>query len=210
MTRRLARLGLSVVGVLALLAIAGSPALAKAKTKTATVTQCVDPGAVIGEKGLASAVVNIAVPKNGKKVQDGIVTAVQAGTRITYPGVSELNMTLVSPGGKAISLVATDSGADGTGYGAGASGCSGSLVQFGDAFATSITETTNPSTEPLTGQFRPQQPLAPVLGGPARGPWVLLVTNCCENNTGTFNAFSLNLTYTYKAQVKKKKGKKKK
>lgn len=206
MTRRLARTGISVVAALALLAFAGSPAVAKTKTKTATFTQCVDSSAAISEHGLASAVVNVPVPKNGKKIQNGVVSVAQAGTRITFPGgASALNLTLVSPGGKAISLVATDTGANGTAYGTGATGCSGSLVQFGDAFATSIGDATNGPSEPISGQFRPQQPLAVFNGGPARGPWVLLVTNSSSSDTGTLNAFSLNLTYTYKATVKKKK-----
>jgi subtilisin-like proprotein convertase family protein len=72
----------------------------------------------------------------------------------------------------------------------------------------------NGDGQPINGQFMPRQPFATFNGGPARGAWVLLVSNCCTSDTGTLDAFSLNLTYTYtytytyKATVKKKKGKK--
>jgi subtilisin-like proprotein convertase family protein len=206
MTRRLARTGISVFAVFAVFAVAGSPALAKTKTKTATFTQCVDANAPLPEQSLASAAINVPVPKNGKKIQDGVVTAVQAGTRITFPDDGDLNLTLVSPAGKVISLAAEDEGpGNGVGYGTGAPGCTGSLVTFGDAFPNSIENPGNGAGNPITGQFRPRQPFAVFNGGPARGPWVLLVANCCTSDTGSFNAFSLNVTYTYKAAVKKKK-----
>jgi subtilisin-like proprotein convertase family protein len=208
MTRKLARAGIAATAVFGVLAMVGTPALAKTTTKTKTVTQCVDANAPIGEQSLASAVLNVAVPKNGKKVQSGVVTTAQAGTRITFPNDADLNLTLVSPGGKAISLAAEDfSGSPAVGYGTGAAGCGGSLVQFGDTFPTSITAPGNADGDPIVGQFMPRQPLAAFNGGPARGAWTLLVANCCTGDTGTLNAFSLNLTYQYKAPAKKKKKK---
>jgi subtilisin-like proprotein convertase family protein len=202
--------GISVVAVFAVLALAGSPALAKTKTKTKTVTACVDANAAIPNPGTTSAVLNVAVPKNGKKVQSGTVTAVNSvGTRISHTDTGELDLTFVSPGGKAIALASEDetqnSPTVSTGFGSGAAGCAGSLVTFGDSFPTSISDPGTPSNQPITGSFKPRQPLAIFSGGPARGPWVLLVSDCCGGpDTGTLNAFSLNVTYTYKVPVKKK------
>ena len=211
MTRMVARAGISAIAVFALLALAGTPALAKTKTKTKTFSQCVDANKPIGEQSLVSAVINVPVPKNGKKVQNGVVTAAQAGTRITFPHAGLLDLALVSPGGKVIAL-ASEEGEPMTtvdGFGTGAAGCTGSLVTFGDSFPASIASPGNADNGPISGQFKPRQPFATFNGGPARGPWVLLVTNCCtgSENTGVLNAFSLNVTYTYKAPVKSKKKK---
>lgn len=211
MTRRLARTCISVVAAFALFALAGSPALAKTKTKTATFNQCADVNAPIPDAGLASGLINLPVPKNGKKIQDGVVTAVQAGIRIPHPRSSQLDISLVSPGGKAVALASDESGPTGSpaGYGNGAASCTGSLVTFGDAFPTSIEDNGALEGTPIVGQFKPRQPFAPFNGGPARGAWVLLAADCClGGESGTISAFSLNVTYTYKLQVKKKKHKK--
>jgi subtilisin-like proprotein convertase family protein len=210
MTARLARAGISVVAVFAVLALAGSPALAKTKTKTKTVTECVDANAGIPNPGTSSAVLNVPVPKNGKKPQNGTVTAVNSvGTRITHTDDGELDLTLVSPGGTAIALASEDDGSgQGAGYGSGAAGCGGSLATFSDTFATSIATPGNADGQPIVGQFRPRQPLAVFNGGRARGPWVLLVSDCCSgSDSGVLNAFSVNVTYTYKVPAKKKRRK---
>jgi subtilisin-like proprotein convertase family protein len=205
MTRRLSLAGISVLAALALLGVVGSPAQAKTKTKTATFSQCLNSGALIPDRGANSALINVPVPKNGKKVQTGVVSSVQTGVRITHADVFDLNLTLVSPGGKAVALASEEGGFDRTGYGSGAANCSGSLVTFGDAFPTPIKDIPPDPGQPITGQYLPEQPLAAFNGGPARGPWVLLVADCCTDDLGVIDGFSLNLTYTYKATVKKKK-----
>lgn len=212
MTRRIALTGTTVLTIFALLAVAGSPVFAKTKTKTATFSRCVDVNAVIPNEGLASGVIQLPVPKNGKKVQDGVVTAVQAGIRITHLHSSQLDISLVSPGGKAVALASDEAGPTGSpgGYGDGAPSCTGSLVTFGDSFPTSISDNGALEGTPIVGQFKPRQPLASFTGGPARGAWVLLAADCCSSlDTGTINAFSVSVTYTHKATAKKKKRHKK-
>jgi subtilisin-like proprotein convertase family protein len=207
MTRRFARAGFSTLVVFALCAVAGTPALAKTKTKTATFSQCITPGTVLPDQGAGSAVLNVPVPKNGRKLQNGVVSGVQTGIRISHQDSNDLDLALVSPGGRAIALASEEVGPPGNlaaGYGTGA-GCSGSLATFGDAFSTPIADNSTPDGQPITGQFQPRQPLAAFNGGPARGPWVLLVSDCCTGEVGVIDGFSLNVTYTYKVPVKKKK-----
>jgi subtilisin-like proprotein convertase family protein len=210
--KRFVRLAVLVCAGLASLGlvIGASPAAAKAKkktvNKTATFNQCVSSASPIQdpESPLASAVIPVSVPSFKGALQDGAVTAItSAGTRITHTSDGDLVLTLVSPGGKVIPL-AVGEGTSGNGFGSGAQSCSGSLAQFGDGFTTPITSPGNTGDNPITGSFKPEQPLNQVLGGPARGNWVLLVADEADVDTGSLDAFSLNITYTYKAQVKKK------
>jgi subtilisin-like proprotein convertase family protein len=210
---RFARLAVLACASIASLGLLVGPATAAAKskkktvTKTATFSQCVNTQSPINDpvSALASAVIPVSVPNFKGGVQDGAVTAItSAGTRITHTSDGDLVLTLVSPGGKVIPL-ATGRGGGGDGYGTGSTSCSGSLVQFGDAFTTPISTPGNTGNNPITGSFKPEQPLNQVVGGPARGSWVLLVADEFTVDIGSINAFSLNFTYSYKAQVKKKK-----
>jgi subtilisin-like proprotein convertase family protein len=200
---------LACAGFAALGLVAGaSPAAAKTKTKTATFSQCVSAAAPILDRLANSVSVNVPVPKNGKKVQSGTVTAFQsAAIRITHTYAGDLDVVLISPAGKAVPL-AIERGSSSNGYGNGAPDCTGGLVSFGDAFTAPASDIDNtPTADPVTGQFRPEQPLAGFVGGPARGPWTLVVHDCCDQDTGSINALSLQFTYTYKAPAKKKGGK---
>jgi hypothetical protein len=205
MDARTMRLAASALAAVALVAVGAPLASAKVVTKTAAFNQCVSPGVPIAGKAATVANLNVPVPKNGKKIQGGIVTGIaSAGVRITSPaGAGDLNLTLVSPGGRVIGL-AIERDDSGSGYGAGAANCSGEQVLFGDAFGAPIVDPGNTGTNPITGSFRPEQPLSSFVGGPARGIWTLLVTGCCTTPlVGTLDAFSLNLTYSFKKPVKK-------
>jgi subtilisin-like proprotein convertase family protein len=195
----------TTAAVLAVTALAASPAAAKSVTKAATFNQCISPASPILGKSLTVANLNIAVPKNGRKVQSGVVTAVgSAGVRATYDaGVGDFNVSLVSPGGRAIGL-AIQRDANGQSYGTGARNCSGEQVLFSDSFGTPIADPGNTGTSPILGNFKPEQPLSSFVGGPARGVWTLLVSTCCSSpSVGTLDAFSLNLTYSFRKPVKK-------
>jgi len=210
-TSRIALLACAAFASLGLVA-AVSPAAAKTKakkktvTKTATFNQCVSTASPIDdpESALASAVIPVSVPNFKGGVQDGVVTAItSAGVRLSHTSDGDLVITLVSPGGKVIPL-AIGEGSSGNGYGTGATSCSGLPALFGDSFATSITAPGNTGDDPVSGSFKPEQPLNQTLGGPARGNWVLLVADEAGADFGSLDAFSLNFTYSYKAQVKKK------
>jgi len=199
-------LGAAGLAVAALTA-AASPATAKTVTKTATFNQCVNPAAAIFDEKSTSATLFVPVPKNGRKVQSGTVTAVNsAALRITTLSASDLDISLISPGGRVIGL-AIGRGGSGDGFGSGTPNCTGQLVAFSDSFAIPIADTPNVGSDPVTGSFKPEQPLSSFAGGPARGFWTLLVTDCCGGATtsGSVDAFSLNLTYKYKKPKKKKK-----
>jgi subtilisin-like proprotein convertase family protein len=209
MKRRLTWFGLLGLAI-GFFAMAGaSPVGAKTVTKSATFNQCASAASPVTDHSAGFASIFVSVPKNGKKVQSGEVTAVRTvGTRITHTYVGDLFLTLISPAGKAAALaVEQDQEADG--YGTGATSCSGSPVFFGDAFPTPISSINSQTTSdtPISGSFKPTQPLSGLVGGPARGFWTLAVTDCCGEDSGFLNAFSLDLTYKYKAPAKKKGGK---
>jgi subtilisin-like proprotein convertase family protein len=218
---RIALLACASVASLGLLAGASPAAAAKKKakvvTKTAALNQCVstsqrvaeneDPPPVDTTGGVGSVAFPVTVPKFRGKPQDGQVTALtSAGVRITHTFDGDLNIVLVSPGGGVVPLAITR-GESADGYGSGATNCGGSLVLFGDVFPTSISTVDTTGNTPLTGSFKPERPLSALVGSPARGNWVVLVTDGAGGDTGTLDAVSLNLTYQYKAlkKVKKKK-----
>jgi hypothetical protein len=202
------------------------PASATAKTKKATIDQCVSTAVAIPDgppppftalNPAASFAVAVKVPRFKGKRQDGTITAFHAaGVRITHTDDSDLALFLVSPGGKAVALATyrdestntDDEGRpapSGDGFGSGASSCSGSLVRFGDSFPTSIAAPGNKALDaPITGSFRAEQPLGTFVGGPARGFWTLIVQDIVFQDIGQINALSLSFDYTYKARKKKK------
>lgn len=213
---RIARITvLACAGVASLGLVAASPAVAKAKkkvvTKSATVNQCVATNAAIldpdGGVAPATAGIPVSVPNFKGATQDGVITSfASAGVGITHTHDGDLQILLVSPGGKVVGL-SLGRGQTADGFGTGA-GC-GSVALFGDSFGSPIADA-NPSDndDPLAGPFSPDQPLNAVLGGPARGTWNLIVTDGADVDEGALNAFSLNFTYRYKALVKAKKHKK--
>jgi hypothetical protein len=200
------------------------PAVAPAKSKNATVDQCVSAAVTIPDgppppftaaNPAASFAVAVKVPKFKGKRQNGTITAFHsAGVRISHTDDSDLALFLVSPGGRAVALATyrdestnvDDEGRpapSGDGYGSGAPSCSGSLVRFGDSFPTSITAPGNKALDaPITGSFSGEQPLSTFVGGPARGLWTLVVQDVVFQDVGQINALSLGFSYRYK--VKKK------
>jgi subtilisin-like proprotein convertase family protein len=209
---------LACVSVASLGLVAGaSPAAAKTKTKTKTFSQCTSfaipipdfpdhmatPNAPVNST--ASASIPVSVPKFKGKPQDGVITALtDVNVRISHTFAGDLVLYLVSPGGRAVNL-AYGRGSTGDGYGNGAASCAGGSVLFGDAFPTPIATPGNTGDNPIVGSFKPEQPLGALVGGPARGNWTLIATDIAHQDSGAINGFSLNFTYSYKTQAKKKK-----
>jgi len=220
---------LTAIGCAACISIwlLGLPVTAAAKTKVATFNQCVSAAVNIPDgppppfnavNPAASFAVPVRVPKFKRRPQNGVVTAFHSvSVRISHSDDGDLALFLVSPGGRAVALAtfrdqSTSSNTDsegrplpsGDGYGSGAQSCSGSLVQFGDAFPTSIASPGNTGHEaPITGSFTPEQPLSTFVGGPARGFWTLIVQDVQAQDVGQINALSLNFTYRYKKKKRR-------
>jgi subtilisin-like proprotein convertase family protein len=179
----------------------------KSVTKAGTFNQCVSVNSQLTDHSTTSGSVFINVPKNGKKLQSGTVTGFSiVGTRITHTFGGDLTLTLVSPAGKAVALAIQRGDGAEDGYGSGAASCTGSLLQFGDSFGAPIASAIGTGDDPLTGQFRPEQPLSSLVGGPVRGFWTLVVEDCCTDDVGSLNAFSLSFTYSFKKPARKKGG----
>lgn len=224
-----ARLAVLACMTCASLWLIAMPAAATAKTKTAAFVQCVSTAVPIPDgppegstatNPAASFAIFVNTPKFKGRPQDGRVTRFNsAGVRITHSDDGDLALFLVSPGGRAIALStfrdqSTNLNPDpppsflpsGDGYGSGPANCSGSRVDFGDRFRTSIATPGNTGVNaPITGSFTAEQPLSTFVGGPARGFWTLIVQDVQNQDVGQINALSLSFEYSYKAKKKKKK-----
>ena len=214
MTKKRSRMTLLACAGIASIGLMVGASPAAAKTKTKVLNTCVNEAVAIPDPdnnlpaGSATAVIPVNVPKFKGKPQNGVVTALTStSTRISHTDNGDLVLQLITPGNRVITLSNTrDDNSSGDGYGTGAASCSGSLVFFGDAFPTSITTPGNTTANsPITGSFRPETPLAAAVGGAAKGNWTLVVTDTAGVDTGSINAFGLNLTYKYKVKPKKKK-----
>jgi hypothetical protein len=201
----LAFLGAASMGVLALAPAAG------AKVKKATFNRCVNAAVTIPDgpatgtapNPAASFALRVKVPKFRGRNQNGVITSFHAaGVRISHTDDGDLALFLVSPGGRAVALSTyRDDSADksGDGYGSGPLNCTGSIVQFGDQFPSSVAKPGNTGNgAPITGTFTPEQPLSTFVGGPARGFWTLIVQDIQPTDIGQINALSLNFTYRYR------------
>jgi hypothetical protein len=204
----------------------GLPATAAAKQKTAIFNQCMStatgipdgpPDGSTARNPAAYFAVHVNVPKFKGRAQHGVITGFQAaGVRISHTDDGDLALFLVSPGGRAVALATyrdQSSNQDslghpapsGDGFGAGPANCSGSLVQFGDSFPTSITTPGNKGLDaPITGAFTPEQPLGTFVGGPAGGWWTLIVQDVQAGDVGQIDALSLSFTYRYKGKKKRR------
>jgi hypothetical protein len=219
----LACLGLVSLMIFALPTAAGAK---KNKTKrTAAVNRCVNAAVTIPDgppegstatNPVASLGIPVSVPRFRGRQQEGTITGFQSvGVRLSHTDDGDLALFLVSPGGRAVALSTyrddstnTDTEGNpapsGNGYGTGAPSCSGTAVQFGDAFGTSITTPGNTAPDaPITGSFTPEQPLSTFIGGPARGFWTLIVQDVQAGDVGQINALSLNFTYRFKAKKRR-------
>jgi subtilisin-like proprotein convertase family protein len=217
-TALLACAGIASLGLIAGAAPAAAKSKGKAITKTVTQTQCGNTSVFVPDRDSSTntnltvgAGVNFQVPKFRGKPQDGVVSAVNdASIRVTSTYSGDLILFLVSPGGKAISLSSEDGdGSNADGYGTGSPSCSGNLFHYSDSAGASVFDVATNGEDPLTGTYRPMQPLSTLAGGPARGTWTLVAYDDAADDTSTINAVSVTLTYSYKALKKVKKKKKK-
>ncbi|MBB5208923.1 S8 family serine peptidase [Chiayiivirga flava] len=104
--------------------------------------------------------------------------------QISHAWVEQLHITLTAPNGKSVKLTS------GSAYGENFLG-----TVFDDDASIGIDETGG-SDAPLTGSFRPVEPLSRLRGIDVNGIWKLQVTDYFGDPVGTFESWTLNLETT--------------
>ncbi|HWX23003.1 MAG TPA: autotransporter-associated beta strand repeat-containing protein [Candidatus Binatia bacterium] len=139
----------------------GAPSLTPVRFDNNTVTNVPDVGTIEST--------NIVGSWSG-----GPLTRIAVSLWLGAPLDSDLSLTLIAPDGASVNL----SSGNGAGQNFGTGGADGSRTTFDDAAATSITA----GTSPFVGSFRPQAPLAGLIGPPV-GAWRLRI-----QDTGFFGS----------------------
>ncbi len=144
---------------------------------------------------IASPDTNIPIPDNGSIVSvlnftgGGTVVDVDVALDVTHPRAQDLDISLVSPGGRTITLT-SDNGADlddvfaGTTFDDQAPGVP-SAANVRNFVFTDLTP---------TGPIQPEEALGAAVGEPAAGPWVLVVVDDGGGNTGLLRSWSLTVS----------------
>jgi trimeric autotransporter adhesin len=110
-----------------------------------------------------------------------LVQNVKVTLNLTHTFDRDLVITLIPPAGAPVTLSMRR----------GASGHNFVATVFDDAATASIAA----GTAPFTGSFRPETPLAAVIGIDAAGTWQLHVVDTEANDVGTIDDWTLSLTY---------------
>jgi uncharacterized repeat protein (TIGR01451 family) len=110
----------------------------------------------------------------------GTVGTITATVSIAHTFDLDLTIQLISPSGKTVTL-ANQQGFGGHNY---------TNTVFDDAASQRIAE----GNAPFTGSFRPDTPLAALIGEPAAGTWKLKVADALAGDTGTITGFKLSIT----------------
>lgn len=113
----------------------------------------------------------------GVPVAEVITVTIGPGCGITHTFNGDLDIYLRAPSGALVEL-STDNGGGGDNY------CD---AVFSDAAATSITS----ALAPMTGTWRPEQPLSTLSAEPANGEWRLVVTDDAGVDTGQINSWTI-------------------
>jgi cysteine-rich repeat protein len=143
----------------------------------------------------ASPDANIPIPDNGSVVSvlnfpgAGTVVDVDVALDVTHPRPQDLDVSLVSPGGRTVTL-STDNGGD-----------------FDDVFAGTLFDdqaSGTPSAPNVrnfsfvdlvpTGPLQPEEALGALIGEAAAGPWVLVVVDDQGGSTGFLRSWSLTVS----------------
>ena len=107
---------------------------------------------------------------------------------ISYPDDSKLKVTLTSPDGVAVTLVAAGE----------ASGANFTNTAFSDTAPQALSS----GTAPYTGLFLPAQALSAFANGAINGPWTLTITDSGNSGlVGSLTTWSLNITPQIPAAV---------
>jgi hypothetical protein len=119
----------------------------------------------------------------------GRVKDVNASIRLNHTYTCDLDIGLVAPNGKAVTLShdeCTDLGAN---FGTGPNSCKGKPTQFDDQASRPISSGANP----YSGPFKPEQPLALFKGSQTKGTWDFVVYDNTEEDTGKLGCVKLKI-----------------
>jgi subtilisin-like proprotein convertase family protein len=116
---------------------------------------------------------------------DETVLKVTVRMNITHTYTGDLDITLISPSGTRVLLVADEGG----------SGNNFTETVFDDDAATSITA----GSAPFTGSYQPEEPLAAMIGESSPGDWTLEIVDDAGGDTGSLDNWALILTYPAEA-----------
>lgn len=140
---------------------------------------------------VASTNVPLAIPDNGNTATSTLdyqvagvpanvtITDVNVTVNINHTAVGQLALSLVSPNGTVVDLVA-QVGGTGNNF-------------TGTVFDDEAGQTIDAGNAPFTGRFQPQNDLADFIGEIAQGQWQLLITDSVTGDIGTLTSWSLDL-----------------
>ncbi len=117
------------------------------------------------------------------------VSKVVVSFQITHTFDADLEISLQSPSGKLVKLVA-DRGSSGDNFGTNCSPSS-SRTTFDDSSRNDIAL----ATAPFVGTYSPEEPLTNLKGEWGNGAWKLVITDDAGGDTGTLNCWTLTLYY---------------
>jgi subtilisin-like proprotein convertase family protein len=156
---------------------------------TPTVFTSADPPVAIPD-GVSTPATVISFDVSGSgSVGDPQVGDLTVQLQVTHTYVGDVHIDLKSPDGTQITI---DNGRGGSYQNLGTPGTTPPNFSFDDTAANSIV--TDVATSPVTGAYRPENPLAGFTGLPIAGTWQLLVYDSDTPDSGTINQARLVFT----------------
>lgn len=118
----------------------------------------------------------------------GLLSDLNVKVRMNHTFDGDITMTIRSPGGTTVPLVA-ERGGEGANFGSGANSCDGTFTVFDDSAATEI----GFGIPPFAGSFRPESALAALNGESIQGTWTLSVTDAASGDIGVVGCAQLEM-----------------
>jgi subtilisin-like proprotein convertase family protein len=162
---------------------------------TSVVTQPVALGATVSGSyssgNLSTTIPDLSTANSTITVPDtGTVSGVTVKLRLNHPSDRDLNLDLVGPDGTTATLAVANA-VEGSDFGSGANGCSGSsFAVFDDNASTPIFA----GVAPFVGSYSPVDLLAIFAGHASNGTWTLRVSDEVSQDVGTLYCWQLDVT----------------
>jgi subtilisin-like proprotein convertase family protein len=162
-----------------------------ASNNTLVATVTVNPNPAVQQQVFSTGNISTPIPEDGTALEvelddiaeEGILTHMIAGIRISHPNAEDLDIFLVAPNGDKIALA---TGQAVSGYGSGATSCAGKLTQFAD-YRREV-----PPIAVEKGIVKPEQRIGTLLGAQITGIWKLrIIDRVAQGDTGIVHCFRL-------------------